>query len=53
MPQGPLRFQYAEENRATGVTSLSGVAAYLDMAQAAGLSESVRTHVSVKEGGQG
>ena len=53
MPQGPLRFQYAEENRATSVTSLSGVAAYLDMAQAAGLSESVRTHVSVKEGGQG
>ena len=53
MPQGPLPFQYAEENRATGVTSLSGLAAYLDMAQAAGLSESVRTHLGVKEGGQG
>ena len=53
MPQGPLPFQYAEENRVTGVTSLSGLAAYLDMAQAAGLSESVRTHLGVKEGGQG
>ena len=53
MPQGTLPFQYAEEVRSTGVTALSGLAAYMDLARVAGLSESVRRHVGVREEGQG
>ena len=36
-----------------GVTALSGLARYLDMARAAGLSESVRRHVGVRKGSMG
>ena len=53
MPQGALPFQYAEENTSTGMTALSGLPAYVDMAEVSGLVESVRTHMNVKKGGQG
>ena len=53
MPQGVLPFQYAEENTSTGMTALSGLPAYVDMAEVSGLVESVRTHMNVKKGGQG
>ena len=33
MPQGALPFQYAEENTSTGMTALSGLPAYVDMAE--------------------
>ena len=36
MSQASLPFQYAEENRSSGMTALSGLAAYLEMAEAAG-----------------
>ena len=42
MPQGALPFQYAEEKGSTGMTALSGLATYLDLARVAGLSESAR-----------
>ena len=53
MAQGTLAFQYSEEKSSTGMTALSGLAAYLDLAQAAGLSESVRRHIGIREGKQG
>ena len=53
MQQGTLPFHYAEENESTGMTALSGLAAYLDLAGAARLGESVRRHVGVREGTQG
>ena len=53
MPQRALPFQYAEENTSTGMTSLSGLPAYVDMAEVSGLVESVRTHMIVREGDQG
>ncbi len=53
MQQGPLPFQYAEENSSTGMTALSGLPAYLDLALASALGESVRRHVGIREGTQG
>ena len=53
MQQGVLPFQYGTENRIGGMTALSGLAIYLEMAEAAGLGESIRRHVKVREGGQG
>ena len=53
MPQRALPFQYAQENTSTGMTSLSGLPAYVDMAEVSGLVESVRTHMIVREVGQG
>ena len=35
------------------MTAMSGLPAYLDLAEAAGLGESVRRHVGMREGGQG
>ena len=53
MPQGTLPFHYAEEKSSTGMTGLSGLATYMDMAAVAGLSQSVGRHVRVRESGQG
>ena len=53
MPQGTVPFHYVEEKSSTGVTGLSGLAAYLDMAAVACMSQSVGRHVRVRESGQG
>ena len=53
MPQGALPFQYAAERSSTGMTGMAGLGVYLDMMHAAGLWESVRRHVGIKEMGQG
>ena len=53
MPQGTLPFQYSQERRTTGMTALSGLAAYLEMIEVSGLKESIRRHVRVREEGQG
>lgn len=53
MQQGVLPFQYGTENRIGGMTALSGLAVYLEMAEAIGLGESIRREVKVREGGQG
>ena len=37
MKHGVLPFQYARERSSTGVTALSGLATYLELAHAAGL----------------
>ena len=53
MQQATLPFHYEEENESTGMTALSGLPAYLDLAAVARLGESVRRHVGVREGTQG
>ena len=53
MQQTSLPFHYEEENESTGMTALSGLPAYLDLAAVARLGESVRRHVGLREGTQG
>lgn len=54
MAQGVLPFQYKEQSTVSGLTALAGLPAYLDLAQAAGLRDAIRRHLSVRgEGSQG
>ncbi|MDY0270778.1 IS1380 family transposase [Trichloromonas sp.] len=54
MAQGVLPFQYKEQGQASGLTALGGLPAYLDLAQAAGLRDAIRRHLSVRPAhGQG
>ena len=48
-----LPFQYAREKSSTGVTALSGLATYLELAHAARLRSSVERHLGLRELGQG
>ena len=52
LPQGVLGFQYDEEPRGLGLTSLAGLPLYLDLIQASGLPAAVREHMRVA-GAQG
>jgi hypothetical protein len=47
MAQGILPFQYQNQNRAAGLTALAGLPAYLDLAQAAGLRDSICRHLTI------
>jgi hypothetical protein len=47
MAQGVLPFQYQDQNRVAGLTALAGLPAYLDLAQAAGLRDSICRHLTV------
>ena len=47
MPQGVLPFQYQDQNRVAGLTALAGLPAYLDLAQAAGLRDSICRHLTI------
>lgn len=53
MVQGILPFKYETEKKATGMTALGGLPAYLDLAQVIGLNKSVQKHLKVRSGGQG
>ena len=54
MSQGILPFQYQEQSSTTGLTALAGLPTYLDLAQAAGLRDTIRRHLGVRaEGTQG
>ena len=53
MKQGVLPFQYEEEKSSTGMTALSGLPAYLELAHAAGLRSSLEWHVGLRGCGQG
>ena len=53
MPHRPLPFHYAEEKFSTGMTALSGLASYLELAHAACLGESVRLHMGDRKRRQG
>jgi hypothetical protein len=50
MPQQLLPYQYIERS-SIGMTAMSGLPTYLDLAQVARLSESVRSYVRVRPGG--
>jgi|JTFP01.1.fsa_nt_gb hypothetical protein len=54
MAQGVLPFQYQEQSTHTGLTALAGLPSYLDLAQASGLRDAIRTHLHLRgEGSQG
>lgn len=53
MQQGVLPFQYEEEKKTTGMTALSGLPVYLELAQASGIRSSVDHHVGLQACGQG
>jgi len=48
MAQGVLPFQYQEQSTAAGLTALAGLPTYLDLAQASGLRDAIRRHLSVR-----
>lgn len=53
MAQGVLPFKYEEEKNSSGMTALAGLPLYLDLAQVAGLSQSIRKHLHVRKDSQG
>ena len=53
MPQMSLPFHYDQERSAGGITALSGLASYMDLAWTAGLVESVDRRLGVSESVQG
>ena len=52
MAQGVLSFQYREEKTVSGMTGLGGLPLYLELAQVAGLSQSIQRHIGI-QGSQG
>ena len=53
MTQGVLPYQYQGQMRESGMTALGRLPVYLDLAQVAGLSQSVARYVSARSGSQG
>lgn len=53
MQQGALPFKYEGERENTGTTALAGFPVYLELAQAAGLPQSIQRHVQLRVGRQG
>ncbi len=52
MAQGVLSFQYQEEKSVSGMTGLGGLPLYVELAQVAGLSQSIQRHIGI-QGSQG
>jgi len=48
MAQGALPFKYEVEERKSGMTSLAGLPAYLELGHVAGLRESIERHIGVR-----
>ena len=48
-----MPFEYEQEKRSTGMTALSGLAAYLELAHVVGLRSSLERHEGLREGGRG
>lgn len=53
MRQGVLPFQYVQARQGPGMTALAGLPLYLELAETAGLPESIRKHVGLRREGQG
>ena len=51
MSQGVLPFKYEEEKKESGITSLSGLPVYLDLATVMGIGESIKRHLHIKQRG--
>lgn len=50
MAQGALPYQYQDQKRVSGLTAFAGLPAYLDLAQASGLRDSICRHLRVRSG---
>ena len=48
MPQGILPYEYEEEKKAAGMTSLAGLPVYRDLAFALGLPASIERHLTLR-----
>ena len=53
MPQGYLPFKYQEETKVTHMTALAGLPPYFELACIAGMADSIRKNVNVRNGSQG
>ncbi|MCK5349650.1 MAG: IS1380 family transposase [Desulfobacula sp.] len=53
MSQGVLPFKYEEEKTQSGMTALSGLPVYLDLAKVIGLSKSIEKHLKIRKNSQG
>jgi len=53
MAQGALPFKYEVEERKSGMTSLAGLPAYLELGHVAGLRKSIERHIGVRRQSQG
>lgn len=53
MQQGVLAFKYEWERESTGMTALAGLPVYLELAQVAGLPQSIQRHVQLRAGRPG
>ncbi len=53
MTQGVLPYQYEQEKNNTGMTSLAGLPAYLDLSQAIGLGKSIEKNLPGRKDCQG
>lgn len=53
MPQGVLPFLYEVEKRASGMTALAGLPAYLEHAHVSGLTEAIERHLHTRDDGRG
>ena len=53
MTQGVLPFKYEQEKNNTGMTSLAGLPAYLDLSQAIGLWNSIKKNLQARKQSQG
>ena len=51
MAQGLLGFKYELEKKDTGMTALTGLRLYLDLASAMGTGESIEKHLHIKHQG--
>ena len=48
-----MTFQYEDERMSTGMTALAGLAAYIELGNAAGLCRWIERYVRLRQGGQG
>jgi len=53
MTQGILPFKYETEKKESGMTALTGLPIYLDLARVIGLSKSIEKHMKIRENSQG
>jgi hypothetical protein len=51
MAQGILGFKYEQEKKDTGMTAVSGLPLYMDLASAMGTGESIEQHLRIKQQG--
>jgi hypothetical protein len=53
MTQGELAFKYEVDHQGAGMTGMSGIGTYLDLASRSGMVRSIERYVQARKGGQG